>query len=543
METLRFIFRHLGQFKVRFGVVFFSGILDGIAIFLIPVLLSEFTKTTLDRGRFQSLVIYIVAIYAASLFFQWIIRAYGESLSQQFGNHIRQWYFGMVEKLSLGDLVKHHSGYTLSMINKVADGLDPIIHNIFWTFARGISTIVLFFYFTAKESVFIAAINLVVLTLFISLSVLLSKKMVPIAQKLNQMKSSLLASYVDFMSNIVTIKKLHVSSFVEKKLHDKTVENYRQIEKIQQFHANRWFLLHVLFGIAFLSTIGFILSKVWAGTITPSVLILFIAAYAIVRTNIEQLSENFKSLMEMRAYIEGVEHVIKSVKYPSGELVVKDWQTITFKDVLFQYPGNDKTISIPYFSVRRGEIISIMGTSGEGKSTFLNLFMNFLASTGGTRSVDLVPFESITPEFFGANMVAVSQETELFNMTLRENITLGKDVSDANLHEILEQLDLGQWVKSLDHGLDTVVGEKGVKMSAGQRQRVNLIRGLVFGREIVILDEPTSHLDEATEKRVLAYLKKELINKTVIVVSHRDVFREMSNKCYSMKNKILSEII
>jgi ABC-type bacteriocin/lantibiotic exporter with double-glycine peptidase domain len=140
-------------------------------------------------------------------------------------------------------------------------------------------------------------------------------------------------------------------------------------------------------------------------------------------------------------------------------------------------------------------------------------------------------------------MVAVSQETELFNMTLRENITLGKDVSDANLHEILEQLDLGQWVKSLDHGLDTVVGEKGVKMSAGQRQRVNLIRGLVFGREIVILDEPTSHLDEATEKRVLAYLKKELINKTVIVVSHRDVFREMSNKCYSMKNKILSEII
>lgn len=542
MEALRFIFRHLEHFKFRFGVVFISGILDGIAIFLIPVLLSEFTKTTLDRGRFQSLVMYIVVIYAASLIFQWIIRAYGESLSQQFGNHIRKWYFGMVERLSLSDLAKHHSGYTLSMINKVADGLDPIIHNIFWTFARGISTIVLFFYFTAKESLFIAVINLIVLTLFISLSVLLSKKMVPIAQKLNQLKSSLLASYVDFMSNIVTIKKLHVSAFVEKKLLDKTEENYQQIEKIQQFHANRWFSLHVLFGIAFLSTIGFILSKVWAGTISPSVLILFIAAYAIVRTNIEQLSENFKSLMEMRAYIDGVEHVIKSGDYTIGQVQIHDWQSIKFRDVLFQYPGNDKTISIPDFSIRRGEFVSIMGTSGEGKSTFLNLFMNFLGSNKGVRSVDTTSFESISPDFFGKNMVVVSQETELFNMTLRENITLGKNMSDADLHAILDQLDLGQWVKSLDHGLDTVVGEKGVKMSAGQRQRVNLIRGLVFDREIVILDEPTSHLDEATEKKVLVYLKKELAGKTVIVVSHRDVFREMSNKCYSMKNKILTEI-
>lgn len=542
MEVLKFIYKNLDRFKAKFVFVFLTGILDGLATFFIPVALAEFTKSEFTPSDFSNLIRFILAFYLSSLILQWVIRKWGEALGPQFGNYIRLKYFKALEKLPIKDLINHHSGYILSLINKVSDGLGPVIFDIFWTFAKSISNMTLFFYFTARESLVIAVINFVVLSIFISISTLLSRKMVPIADELNKKRASLLESYTDFMSNILTVKKLGIYSFVENKLFHKTDENYNQIQKLQNFHANRWFFLHTLFGAAFLSTIGFLLFQVSKGEISASVLILFIAAYTIVKGNIERLSENFKSLMEMKAYIKNLDKIIAPSELVRANGDVHKWQEIRFNKVFFQHQGTEKKISIPNFSIKNGEKICVIGKSGEGKTTFLNLFTNFLKTDTGERLIDGKVYEKLNGKFFQSNVTIISQETELFNISLRENITLGQKIEEKTLLDIFGKLDLLTWVQNLENGLKTIVGEKGIKLSAGQKQRINLIRGIMLNREVVLLDEPTSHLDSATEQKVIDFLTDYLSDKTTIIVSHREALRKICNRCYIIKDHSLIEI-
>lgn len=542
MEVLKFIYKNLDHFKTKFVFVFLTGISDGLAIFFIPVALAEFTKSEFTRSDFSSLIRFIIIFYLASLILQWIIRKWGEALGPQFGNYIRLKYFKALEKLPIKDLINHHSGYILSLINKVSDGLGPIIFDIFWTFAKSISNMTLFFYFTARESVPIAFVNLIILSVFISISTFLSRKMVPIADELNKKRASLLESYTDFMSNILTVKRLGIYSFAEGKLFRKTDENYNQIQKLQSFHANRWFFLHTLFGMAFLSTIGFLLFQVSKGEISASVLILFIAAYTIVRGNIVRLSENFKSLMEMKAYINNLDKIISPSELVNENGEVEKWQGIKFHKVFFQHPGTEKKISIPDFDIKMRQKICVIGKSGEGKTTFLNLFTNFLKPDRGERAIDGQQYEQVNGKFFQRHITMILQETELFNISLRENITLGQKIDDKAILDIFDKLDLLAWVQNLEDGLDTIVGEKGIKLSAGQKQRINLIRGVLLNREILLLDEPTSHLDSTTETKVIDFLTNYLSNKTAIIVSHREALRKICNRCYIIKDHVLTEV-
>lgn len=543
MGALKFIWKNLEHFKSRFIIVFIAGILDGFVIFFIPVLLAEFTKQKLSFYNFQNLFGLIFLCYASSLVFQWVIRRYGESLCLQFGNHIRLKYFKVLEQMPMKDLLSYHSGYILSLINKVSDGFFPLLIDIFWIFSKSISSVILFFYFTAQESLPIAMVNMTILIIFILISMMLSRKIVVIAGELNWKRASLMESYADFISNVFTVKRLGVFSFAEGRLLQKTQENYNKIDELQNFHANRWFILHSLLGIAYLLTIGFLLFEIVAGKASASILILFVAAYSLIMKYVERLSESFKALMEMNAYIENLDKVARLEDPSGGENEwIKEWNMISFKNVSFQYPGTEKKIAIPEFNIKKGEKICIVGKSGEGKTTFANLFASFLDSEKGERLIDGRLYEKVDRNFFQDKMAVISQEVELFNMSLRENIMLGREVEEKRLSEILEELDLLEWVNSLNDGLETIVGEKGIKLSAGQKQRVNLIRGVTLDKEILVLDEPTSHLDSDTEKKVVKFLKHYLSGRTAIIISHREELRTICGRCYEIEGHKMKEI-
>ena len=155
--------------------------------------------------------------------------------------------------------------------------------------------------------------------------------------------------------------------------------------------------------------------------------------------------------------------------------------------------------------------------------------------------MDGLPYEKINAGFFTKNIAAVSQETELFNLSLRDNVVLGKNIEDKTIMDIFDKLDLLPWMEGPEKGLDTIVGEKGTRLSAGQKQRVNLARGILFGREILLLDEPTSHLDSATEKKVTDFLSCHLADKTVVIVTHRKDLETICNRRYIVREHSLVE--
>lgn len=125
---------------------------------------------------------------------------------------------------------------------------------------------------------------------------------------------------------------------------------------------------------------------------------------------------------------------------------------------------------------------------------------------------------------------------------MTKKINLGQKIDEKILLDIFDKPDILAWMQNLENGLRTIVGEKGIKLSAGQKQRINLTRGVLLNREVVLLDEPTSHLDAATEQKVIDFLTDYLSGKTAIIVSHREALRKICNRCYIIKDHSLTEI-
>ena len=141
------------------------------------------------------------------------------------------------------------------------------------------------------------------------------------------------------------------------------------------------------------------------------------------------------------------------------------------------------------------------------------------------------------------DLVFVSQEVDLFDLSIRDNLCLGNKISDDKILELLEEAGLMNWFKELPDGLDTVVGERGVKLSAGQKQRLNLIRGILINKDLYFFDEPTSNLDTLSEERITNMIEKYLKDKTYVIVTHRPSLKKLCNKHYVFEDHIMKEII
>ena len=192
-------------------------------------------------------------------------------------------------------------------------------------------------------------------------------------------------------------------------------------------------------------------------------------------------------------------------------------------------------IVIPNFHVNKGDKICISGESGQGKTTLLHLL-------SGEIETDAVSINGEKAKK-RLNCVFISQDTEIFDMTVRDNLTLGKNISDEKILYYMEMTGLKDWLDHQKDGLNTRLGERGVFVSTGQRQRLNLIRGLLIeDKEIYLLDEPTSNVDEQTEEKMINLIKEVLKNKTVIIVTHRPKIKTICNRNYVFKDSVLREI-
>jgi subfamily B ATP-binding cassette protein MsbA len=197
---------------------------------------------------------------------------------------------------------------------------------------------------------------------------------------------------------------------------------------------------------------------------------------------------------------------------------------IRFENVFFRYPSNDTdALSGISLSIQPGEMIAIVGESGGGKTTLLNLLPRFISPTSGRILLDGIPISELTLESLRSQMSLVSQEIVLFNETVRANVAYGarKEVSDEEINQALDAAAIGDFVRSLPSGIDTSVGERGGTLSGGQRQRLALARAILSGRPILLLDEATSALDTETERKVQLALAATIRGKTTIVIAHR----------------------
>lgn len=206
----------------------------------------------------------------------------------------------------------------------------------------------------------------------------------------------------------------------------------------------------------------------------------------------------------------------------SGE--IHDLQgKVEFKDVCYHYPNSEKMV-VNHFdlSVKGGERIAIVGASGSGKSTVINLIIGLLTPSSGEIYVDDIPLSEISMQSYRKYISVVPQNSILFSGTIRENITYGLNYySEEELRAAVEDANITEFLAQFPDGLDTQVGDHGDKLSGGQKQRISIARALIRKPRILILDETTSALDNVSEYHVQKAIDKALHARTAFIVAHR----------------------
>ncbi|MEK7264953.1 MAG: ABC transporter ATP-binding protein/permease [Pseudomonadota bacterium] len=196
--------------------------------------------------------------------------------------------------------------------------------------------------------------------------------------------------------------------------------------------------------------------------------------------------------------------------------------SIRFENVSFTHHGREGGLDNVNFTIPGGAFVGIVGPSGAGKSTILKLLFRFYDPSGGRILIDGVDIREVTQASLRAALGLVPQEVVLFNDTLRFNLTYARpEASDAEIMAAARRAQLGEFIAELPLGLDTRVGERGLKLSGGEKQRVGVARAILLYPAILVLDEATSSLDSETEKDVQAALAEASRGRTTIAVAHR----------------------
>lgn len=203
-----------------------------------------------------------------------------------------------------------------------------------------------------------------------------------------------------------------------------------------------------------------------------------------------------------------------------GEVIAQLQGDLEFRDVSFGY-GEVQVLDRLSFSIAHGTSVALVGLSGSGKSTVIKLITGLLKKGGGKLLVDGTDIDELSLNSYYDHISYLSQDSPVFDTTIRGNMVFDQDVPDEELYAVLDKVHLKDKVLELPEKLDTMVGERGLKLSGGERQRLAFARALLQKRNLIILDEPVSALDNITEKSLMETVFAEFRNKTVIIIAHR----------------------
>lgn len=262
------------------------------------------------------------------------------------------------------------------------------------------------------------------------------------------------------------------------------------------------------------------------GRITIGEVVLYQSLFTSISSSISSLIGIFPQLTSGMEALSSVSEIMnaKDVEMNIGKKTIHEIDgNVEFDHVSYRYPDSPEFVVKDFnLAVKSGECIAVVGASGSGKSTIMNLIIGFLVPTEGKVLIDGKPLTELNLSEYRHHISVVPQNSILFSGTVRENITYGlSGYSEEQLNKVVEMANLNEFVNELPQGLDTRIGENGDKLSGGQKQRITIARALIRDPRILILDEATSALDNISEYHVQKAIASSIKGRTTFIVAHR----------------------
>lgn len=361
------------------------------------------------------------------------------------------------------------------------------------------------------------------------------------------------------LNGIKSIKVANKEDYFEDNFKEHARKSVRLAAKYQTLYNLPRLLIEAftVAGVLFIMLI-LVLNGMDLASLVPQLSAFVIAAIRLL-PSVNRIST---SINQVPFYEGGLDNIIRVIKdedvleSSSSEIEFAGWknqtfrnftfnENIAFKDVSFSYPQNDKRIlDYTRFKIHAGESVGIIGSSGSGKTTTVDIMLGLLSPSSGSVSVDGDDINDNLPAWL-SHLAYIPQSIFLMDDTIRANVAFGIDrskMSDEKVWESLREAQLEDFVRGLPEGIDTTIGEQGVRLSGGQRQRIGIARALYNDPEILFFDEATSALDNETEKAIMESIENLKGRKTLVIIAHRLTTIENCDVVYKVENgKIIKE--
>ena len=422
------------------------------------------------------------------------------------------------DKKKSGDIVYRFNTDADTACNGLLENLKTFLSRLF----SSISLICVLFY-NSWQLAIIA--SLVLGSAFIPIANL-RKRVKSVMDKSVTAGSAIITAYNESFAGNKTIISYNLANRQKSKM-KYILDNIFNL-KIKMVQRTSWLspLMHVIVSIGIGVAIGYGSHLILTKQITSGNFVSFITALILLYTPIKNLGNNFNAVQFSFMAIERIFNILDSKpKIVSKENAIKlnsIQNDISFENVYFEYLKDKPVLKNINLEVKKGQTIAFVGNSGGGKSTIVSLIPRFYDIKSGSIKIDGVDLRDYTLESLRANISVVFQDNFLFSGTIKENILLGNEnATQEQLQKAVEMAYLTDFVKDLKEGLDTQIGERGIRLSGGQKQRVAIARAFLKDAPIVILDEATSALDNKAEAIVQKAIENLMQDKTVFVIAHR----------------------
>lgn len=528
-----YIFNLLTRYKLLVTLFAIVGLIWAITNTLMPYMLKIIIDKTVGFDHAQSSFFSMILPSILLYLLVWLVLC----LDMRFLDWIKLKLFpSMREDIMLQNFVylNQHSYYYFqnhfagSLINKIVDlqgGIVDILTILDDSYAQILGLIIAALTLWVVHPLF-AVLLLAWVTTFLFITFYFLKPIQHLSLLFAEARSSLVGKMVDSIANIINIrlfaKNKHENQYIHQSIADTVQKDRNMLSKIIKMRLLLDFSL-----ISFLGCNLVLLAKMYDQHLVTVGDFSFIISLSMgIFFNLFYLTAQFVNFSEQvgkcnqALSILNAAHDIVDPK-DARPLKITDGR-IEFKDVSFHYKEGAKLFQNKSIVIHSGEKVGLVGLSGSGKSTFVNLILRLFEVEQGQITIDNQNINHVTQTSLRENIALIPQDISLFHRSLMDNIRYGKtDATDAEVIAASQKAHCDEFISKLEHGYQSMVGERGIKLSGGQRQRIAIARAILKNARILILDEATSALDSVTEKYIQDALDYSMQGKTTIVIAHR----------------------
>ncbi|ALS01249.1 multidrug ABC transporter ATP-binding protein [Enterococcus silesiacus] len=526
---LKRFFSYYKPYKHLFILDFGCAVLAGLLELAFPVVVNQVIDKIMPKGNFRLIALAcagLLLFYILNTFLQYIVVFFGHKLGVNIETDMRRELYGHLQTQPFEYYDNQKTGKLMSRLTTDLFEISEVAHHgpedVFIT----VMTLVGSFYLMLRIHVQLALATFIVLPFITIALVFFNKKMTKVNTKIYDNLGDFNAGVEASVSGIRVTQSFANEPF-ERKRFEGLNQAYRQ-SKITFYKvmgissAYNYFLIRLIN----LFTLIFGAYYTIKGEITDGQFVGFILLSNVFVRPIEKVNNMIESypkgIAGFKRFTEEIDKKPAIQDKPDAIVVDHLHGDIIYDDVSFSYADSTKVLNHIDLQIVPGETVAFVGQSGSGKTTLCNLLPRFYEVTEGAITIDGINVQAMTLASLRSQIGIVQQDVFLFPGTIRDNIAYGKlDATEAEIQNAVKLAHLEKVVDQMSEGLDTMIGERGVKLSGGQKQRVAIARMFLKNPPILILDEATSALDTETEQVIQESLNSLAHGRTTLIIAHR----------------------